>query len=75
MGAAMTLNAEPRFTSRRTYVIRVRSDARPYALSGRVENLVTGRHSEFSSGHELLTSIVKDIEADGHGDPAAPTAR
>lgn len=67
----MTLSPDTNFPSRRTYVIRVRGDARPYSLSGRLESLVTGKHSDFASGHELLSAIVKDIEAEakpGHAD-------
>lgn len=59
----MTLNPETKYPSRRTYVVRVRSDARPYLLAGRVEGLVTGESWDFASGHELLTALVRDIEA------------
>ena len=59
----MTLNPETKYPSRRTYVIRVRSDARPYLLAGRLEGLITGKSWDFASGHELLTALVRDIEA------------
>jgi len=45
--------------------LKVRSDATPDALAGRLENLVTGRQAEFESGHELLDSIASDLEASG----------
>ena len=59
----MTLNPESKYPNRRTYVLKVRSDAKPDALAGRLENLVTGQQREFTSGHELLESIARDLEA------------
>jgi len=41
----------------------MRSDAMPGELSGRVENLVTGRSREFASGRELLDSLASDLAA------------
>ena len=61
----MPLNGEPKYPSRRTYVVKVRSDAKPDALAGRLENLMTGRQSEFASGRELLASIAGDLEESG----------
>ena len=61
----MPLNGEPKYPSRRTYVVKVRSDAKPDALAGRLENLMTGRQSEFASGRELLDSIAGALEASG----------
>jgi hypothetical protein len=58
----MPLNGEPKYPSRRTYVVNVRSAAKPDALAGRLENLMTGRQSEFASGRELLASIAGDLE-------------
>ena len=59
----MTLNPESKYPNRRTYVLKVRSDAKLDALAGRLENLVTGQQREFTSGHELLESIASDLEA------------
>jgi hypothetical protein len=59
----MTLNPESKYPSRRTYVLKVRSDAKPDALAGRLENLVTGQQREFGSGDELLNSIADDLGA------------
>jgi hypothetical protein len=42
----MALNPEAKSPSRRAYVLKVRSDAKPDALAGRLENLVTGRQGE-----------------------------
>jgi hypothetical protein len=59
----MPLNPESKYPSRRAYVVKVRGDAQPGALAGRLENLVTGQSREFASGGELLTSITEDLEA------------
>ena len=59
----MPLNPDPKYSSRRTYVVKVRSDAKPDALAGRLENVVTGSSHEFSSGDELLESIAGDVQA------------
>lgn len=58
----MPLNSESKFPSRRAYVVKVRGDARPEALAGRIENLVTGEQREFASGRELLLSLARDLE-------------
>ena len=66
MTPAMTLNLESKYPTRRAYVVKVRADATPDALSGRLENLVTGRQRDFASGHELLESIASDLQATAH---------
>lgn len=58
----MALNGESKYPSRRAYVVKVRGDAKPGSLAGRLENLVTGRQHEFVSGGELLQSIAADLE-------------
>jgi len=68
----MTLRPEPKYPSRRAYVLKVRSDAKPDALAGRLENLVTGRQSEFASARELLDSIASDLAASGADGPDDP---
>jgi hypothetical protein len=65
----MSLNRESKYPSRRAYVVKVRSDAQPGALAGRVENLVTGQSREFASGGELLESIAEDLETNAEGKP------
>ncbi len=57
----MILNADSKYPTRRAYVVKVRSDATPDALAGRLENLVTGRRCEFTSARELLRLITRDI--------------
>jgi hypothetical protein len=57
----MSLNPESKYPNRRSYVVKLRSDATPGALVGRLENLVTGRQREFSSAEELLESIASDL--------------
>ncbi|MFZ1643462.1 MAG: hypothetical protein WAV07_18935 [Candidatus Contendobacter sp.] len=71
----MTLNREPKYPNRRAYVLKLRSDAKPGALAGRLENLVTGRQREFASSHELLDSIASDLEASVDEGSAGPTRK
>jgi hypothetical protein len=59
----MSLKHEPKYPSRRAYVLKLRSDATPATLAGRLENLVTGSRCEFASGEELVASIASDIQA------------
>jgi hypothetical protein len=66
----MNLASKSKYPSRRTYVVKVRGDAKPEALAGRLENLVTGGSREFASGDELLDSIAADLEASAEGLPA-----
>ena len=58
----MVLNPESKYPNRRAYVVKLRGDATPGALAGRLENLVTGRQREFASANELLESIAGDLE-------------
>ena len=58
----MTLNSDSKYPSRRAYVLKLRSDAQPGALAGRIENVITGRQHEFSSGRELLESLARALE-------------
>jgi hypothetical protein len=59
----MTLNPESKYPNRRAYVLKLRSDALPGALCGRIENVVTGELHEFTSGHELLEALAGDLLA------------
>ena len=65
----MSLNTESKYPSRRAYVVKVRSDAKPDELAGRVENLVTGASREFATGKELLDSLASDLAAGNAKDP------
>ena len=71
----MTLNTEAKYPSRRAYVVKVRSDARPGTLVGRLENVVTGRQRDFTSGRELLESIANDLAASADESANDPTRR
>ncbi|OHC26703.1 MAG: hypothetical protein A3J25_17925 [Pseudomonadales bacterium RIFCSPLOWO2_02_FULL_63_210] len=57
----MILNPESKYPSRRSYVLKLRGDATPGGLVGRLENLVTGRQREFSSAEELAVSLAADL--------------
>ncbi len=59
----MALKSESTYPIRRTYVLKLRSDAAPGTLTGRLENLVTGGQREFASSDELLESISSDLQA------------
>ena len=65
----MPLNSDPKYPSRRAYVVKFRGDATPHALAGRVENLVSGRQLEFTSGGDLLNSFARDLLAHGNEPP------
>ena len=58
----MTLNSTSKYPNRRAYVLKLRSDAKPNTLAGRLENLVTGQQREFDSARELLDSIASDLQ-------------
>ena len=58
---AMPLSSDPKYPSRRAYVVKLRGDATPPVLAGRVENVITGRRLEFRSGGELLDSLARDL--------------
>ena len=57
----MPLNPHSKYPSRRAYIVKFRSDAKPNTLAGRLENLVTGHQHEFTTGRELLDSIASDL--------------
>lgn len=59
----MRLNSEAKNPSRRAYVLKVRSDPRPGALVGRLENPVTRPQLQLASADELLQSIATDLAA------------
>jgi len=66
----MVLNTESKYPNRRAYVLKLRADAAPGVLAGRLENLVTGRQLEFASAHELVESITRDLQAAAGDRPA-----
>lgn len=64
----MSLSQQSKYPSRRTYVLKLRSDAKPGALAGRLENIVTGRQHAFESACELVDSITSELTSTG-GEP------
>ena len=58
----MVLNPESKYPNRRAYVLKLRGDASPDALAGRIENLATGQQLEFASAQQLLESLARDLE-------------
>jgi hypothetical protein len=68
----MVLNPESKYPNRRAYVLKLRGDATPGALAGRIENLVTGRQLEFASAHELLGCLTRDLASAAAVEPGAP---
>ena len=71
----MTLNPESKYPGRRTYVLKVRGDAKPDALVGRLENMVTGKQREFASSQELVESIASDLQANASARSVAATQK
>ena len=69
----MALNPESKYPSRRTYVLKVRGDASPGAIAGRLENVVTGRQRDFASDRELVASIASDLDEAAAAPTATPT--
>ena len=61
----MMLRADSKYPSRRTYVLKLRTDATPDAFLGRLENLVTCKYDDFTSARELLELIARDMESSG----------
>ena len=57
----MILRTDPKYPNRRAYVLKLRSEATSSALSGRLENLVTGEQGQFTSALELVELIRHDI--------------
>jgi hypothetical protein len=71
----MALNSETKYPNRRTYVLKVRSDATPGALAGRLENVVTGRQRDFTSDRELVESLASDLTQSAAERPADEPGR
>src|SRR6185369_4890969 len=75
--SSMVLNPESKYPNRRAYVLKLRGDATPEALAGRLENMVTGRQLDFASADELLESIARDLRVrtdECLADPTTPEA-
>ena len=59
----MPLNSNSKYPNRRAYVVKLRSDATPDDLRGRLENLLTCEQHEFDSAAELVERIETDLKA------------
>lgn len=71
----MALNPESKYPNRRTYVLKLRSDATRGGLAGKLENLVTGQQREFASGSALLDLIENELQACAAKPPVEDTDR
>ena len=60
-GHQNVMSSDSKFPNRRAYVVKVRSDATPDAMCGRVENLLTCEQHEFTSSLELVELIRDDL--------------
>jgi len=60
---AMTLRSDSKYPIHLTYVVKLSSDATPDALCGRIENLVSGKHGDFTSASELLRLMTAGLGA------------
>ena len=60
----MVLNPESKYPNRRAYVLKLRRDATPDTVAGRIENLVTGQQLEFASAHALVAALVDSLVRD-----------
>jgi len=65
----MSLSQDSKYSSRRTYVLKLRGDAKPGVLMGRVENIVTGSQHAFESAGELLDWISSELASIGFEAP------
>jgi hypothetical protein len=65
----MSLRSDSKYPIHRAYVVKLSSDATPDALRGRLENLVSGKHSEFTSAHELFQLMTGDLASGGRSPP------
>ena len=60
----MSLKADSKYPNRRAYVVKLRADATPHAVTGRIENLLSARQREFTSGGDLLNCLARDLFED-----------
>ena len=73
--SAMVLNPESKYPNRRAYVLKLRGDATPDALAGRIENLVTGQPAGVRVRPRVArSSVVRDLELRARRAPQAPDA-
>ena len=62
MDDPMKLNPHVNYPSARTYVLKLHHDAMPGhgRIFGRLENLSSSHHFDFSSGDDLLARLAQD---------------
>jgi hypothetical protein len=65
-----THQAESKYPSRLSFVLKLRGDAAPHALAGRLENLVTGQRFEFASAREMVDAIAHELDTSASEPPA-----
>jgi hypothetical protein len=70
----MTLNSHASYPSARSYVLKLHRDAMPGHghIFGRLENLSTGQHFDFSTGEELLAHLADDVAPIARGPQSSP---
>ena len=59
----MILRVDTKYPNRRTYVLKLARDATSEELRGRIENLVTLEHADFTSAIELCELLARDVDA------------
>lgn len=59
----MALSSEPRYPSKRQYLLQLQGDAgrEGHALSGRLEHIHTGERREFASAEQLLAVLEAEL--------------
>lgn len=59
----MTLNPQSPYPRQRNYVLKLRRASQPGTenISGRLENMNSGRQFEFGSAEELLACLAADL--------------
>lgn len=63
----MILDTRSHYPSARTYVLKLHRDAPsdPASLCGRLENMASGRHVDFTCAEQLVAWLTADIAASG----------
>lgn len=57
----MILRTDSKYPIDRAYVVKLSCDATPDELCGRLENLVSGKHREFTSAQQLFQLMNCDL--------------
>lgn len=70
----MILRTDSKYPIDRAYVVKLSCDATADELCGRLENLVTGKHREFTSALELFQFMSCDLASAATEDTSASEA-